>query len=160
MLRALRFIGLLALHCIVAVAGTTIAEHVIWRVVPAHSICAVLWKECFFSALCATVIGVSIWRIWRTSSQVWTWVPAAVWFALGFLLRHGDVWGSSFPVHSGSAFNAPDARSFFAFTVPLIRATFYSLGGYASSKVPSRSVPLPRNPITSVTSLPHSLTRC
>jgi hypothetical protein len=143
MLRTLRFIGLLVVHTTVAIMVTAIAEHVIWRVVPAHSVSAVLWKECILSAVCATSIGFGTWRIWRTSAEKWTWVPAAVWFAFGFLIRPGDVWGSLLPIRSGSVLDAPDARSFFAFTVftvPLIRATFYSVGAYTSSMIFSGSV--------------------
>ena len=135
MLRTLRFIGLLVVHSTVAIMVTAIAEHAIWRVVPAHSVSAVLWKECILSAVCATSIGFGTWRIWRTSAEKWTWVPAAVWFAFGFLIRHGDVWGTLLPIRSGSVLDAPDAWSFFAFTVPLIRATFYSFGAYTSSMI-------------------------
>src|SRR5579864_173022 len=141
MLRTLRFIGLLIVHTTVAITATAIAEHAIWRVVPAHSISAVLWKECILSAVCATSIGLGVWRIWQTSAEKWTWIPAAVWFALGFLIRHGDVRGSLLPVRSGSVLDATDARSFFAFTVPMIRATFYSVGAYTSSMIFSGSVP-------------------
>lgn len=140
MLRALRFIGLMVVHTTVAIMGTAIAVHAVWKVVPAHSISAVLWKECISSAVCATSIGFGVWRIWQTSAEKWTWAPAAVWFALGFLIRHGDVWGSLLPVRSGSVLDAPDARSFVAFTVPLIRATFYSIGAYTSSMIFSGKV--------------------
>ena len=129
MLRALRFIGLLVVHTTVAIMVTLIAEHAIWRLVPAHSISGVLWKECILSAVCATSIGFGAWRIWQTSAEKWTWVPAAVWFALGLLIRRG-----------GSVLDAPDATSFFLFTVPLIRATFYSVGAWTSSMIFSGSV--------------------
>jgi hypothetical protein len=140
MLRALRFSGLLVVHTTVAIMATAIAVHSIWKVVPAYSISAVLWKECISSAVCAMSIGFGVWRIRQTSVEKWTWVPAAVWFALGFLISRGDVWGSLLPVRSGSVFDAPDARSFFVFTVPLIRATFYSIGAYTSSMIFSGKV--------------------
>jgi hypothetical protein len=124
----------------VAIMATAIAVHSIWKVAPAHSISAMLWKECISSAVCATSIGFGVRRIWQTSVEKWTWVPAVIWFAFGFLISHGDVWGSLLPVHSGSVFDAPDARSFFAFTVPLIRATFYSIGAYTSSMTFSAEV--------------------
>jgi hypothetical protein len=64
-------------------------------------------------------------------------VPAAVWFVFGYLTIAGstDVWGRLSGFHSGSVLSAPDVRSFFTFTVPLIRASFYSLGAYISSLV-------------------------
>ncbi len=126
MLRALRFLGLLIVHTVIAIVGTMIAEHAIWRVIPAHSVVGVLWKECTLSVVFATLIGFGMWRTWQSAAAKWAWVPAAVWFAIGLIIRRGDVWGGLFP--SGTVFTALDARSFFAFTIPLLRATFYSIG--------------------------------
>lgn len=143
MLRLLRFIGLLLIHTAIAIIATAIAVHAFWKLIPAHSITSVLWKECILDALFATSIGFSVWRTWRTSAARWTWVLAVPWFAFGFgfLTSHGPVWGSLLPVHSGGVLDAQDARSFFAFTVPLIRTTFYSLGAYISSVLYSEGVP-------------------
>lgn len=138
MLRALRFLGLLIVHTVIAIVGTMIAEHAIWRVIPAHSVVDVLWKECTLSVVLATLIGFGMWRTWRSAAAKWAWVLAAVWFAFGFIIRRGDVWGGLFPF--GSVLNAPDARSFFAFTIPLFRATFYSVGAYISSLLYSGAV--------------------
>jgi hypothetical protein len=55
MLRALRFLGPLAVHTVVAIIGTAIAEGAIWRLVPAHSVVGV---ECIFGTTLATLIGV------------------------------------------------------------------------------------------------------
>jgi len=38
MLRAFRFLGLLTVHTGIAIVGTMIVEHAIWRVIPAHSV--------------------------------------------------------------------------------------------------------------------------
>jgi hypothetical protein len=46
-----------------------------------------------------------------------------------------DVWGRLSGFRFGSILSAPDVRTFFAFTVPLIRAVFYSVGAYISSLV-------------------------
>ena len=104
-----------------------------------YSISGVLWKECTLSTFCATSIGFSVWRMWQTCAQKWTWVLAAIWFAFGFLIRHEDVWGGLFPVRSGTVLDAPDARSFFAFTIHLIRGIFYSVGAYIPSMLHSVS---------------------
>ena len=133
MIRALRFLGLLIAHTVVAIIGPAIAEHAIWTLVPAHSVVGVLWKESILGALCAACIGFGMWRTWRTSAAKWTWVLAAPWFVFGLLMKHGDVFGNLFPLHSGSVLATPDARSFFVFTAPLIRTIFYSLGAHISS---------------------------
>jgi hypothetical protein len=135
MFSALRFTGLLIVHTAIAVIVTAIAKHAIWKLVPAHSVVGVLWKESILGALCAACIGFGLWRAWRTSAAKWTWVLASPWFVFGLLMRHGDVFGNLFPLHSGGVLAASDARSFFAFTVPLICTIFYSLGAYIASVV-------------------------
>ena len=132
MIRVLRFLGLLLVHTVVAMIGSAIAEHAIWKMVPVHSVLGVLWKECVFSIICATSIGFGMWRVLRTPAAKWVWVLPAVWFAFGFLARHGDVWGGLFGQRSVLA--TPDTKSFFAYTVPLVRAIFYSVGAYISSR--------------------------
>jgi hypothetical protein len=140
MLGGLRFVGFVIAHTIAAVIGTAVVEHAIWRVVPTHSIVAVLWKECMLSTICATLIGLAMWRTWRTSSAKWSWILPAAWFALGFLAKRGDVWGGIFGLHSGSVLSSPDTKTFFVFTVPLIRGAFYSVGAYISSLLYSEPV--------------------
>jgi hypothetical protein len=133
MLRTLRFVGFLIVHSVIATIGTAIAEHAIWRLVPAHTLVGVLWKECILSATCAMLIGLGMWKVWPTSAAKWAWVPLALWFTFGFLTRRGDVWGGLFGSYSGTVLAAPDTRSFIVFTVPLIRAAFYSIGACVSS---------------------------
>jgi len=124
MLRALKFSGLVAVNLVVAVVGTAILETWLRRVIPPHSIAALLWKECILSIACAALIGFGVWRTWRNSTAKWTWVPAAGWFAVGSLAfaGRGYVFGRLFAFGFGNDFGAAEVRSFFAFTVPLIRA--------------------------------------
>jgi|SRR5215470_10275303 len=143
MFRTLRFVLFLIVHTAIAIIGTAIVEHAIWRLVPAHSIVGILWKECILSAICATAIGFGVCRIWQTSSTKWAWVLPAVWFTFGLLTRRGDVWGGLFGLHS-DVLGAPDTRAFFAFTVPLLRAAFFSLGAYISSLLHSAPVTSPQ----------------
>jgi len=140
MLRGLRFVGLVIAHTIAATIGTAVVEHAIWRVVPTRSIVGVLWKECILSTTCATLIGFGMWRAWRTSQAKWSWVFPSAWFALGFLAKRGDVWGGLFGLHSGSVLSTPDTKTFFVFTVPLIRGAFYSIGAYITSLLYSEPV--------------------
>jgi len=143
MFRTLRFLLFLIVHTVVAIFGTAIVEHAIWRLVPTHSVVGVLWKECILSAICATSIGLSVGRIWRTSAAKWAWVLPGVWFTFGFLARQGNVWGGLFDFHS-DVLAMPDTRSFVAFTVPLLRAVSFSLGAYISSLLSSAPVTSPQ----------------
>jgi hypothetical protein len=134
MLRALKFSGFVVIHVIIAIIGTAVLDTTLRRTIPPHSMTATLWKECILSIICAAGIGFSVWRIWRNSAAKWTWILPTGWFAVGLLAfaGRGDVFGRLFGFNSQN-FGASEIRSFFAFTVPLIRAVFYSLGAYLSS---------------------------
>lgn len=144
MLRTLRFVGFLTVQTVIALIGTAIVEHAIWRLVPAHSVVGILWKECILSAICAVLIGFGMWKIWPTSAAKWAWVLLALWFTFGFLTRQSEVWGGLFGVHSGTALVASDTRSFFFFTVPLLRAVFYSISAGISSRLFSAPLASPQ----------------
>ena len=135
MVRALRFIGLLVVNTLVAGIGTAILEHAVWKAFPAHSVIGILWKEWIFSVTFATLIGFAMWLTWRNSAAKWTWVIPARWFSIGVLsvIASDDAVGRIFGLHTKSVFSKPETRTFFTFTVPLIRATFYSVGAYISS---------------------------
>ena len=135
MLRALKFSGFILLNLIVAVIGTAVLDTAVRATIPSHSIPAVIWKEVIFSIICGAFIGFGMWRTWRNSAAKWTWVLPVIWFAFGYLtiVGRGDVFGRLSAFGSGSSLSAPDVRSFFAFTVPLIRAASYSVGAYISS---------------------------
>jgi hypothetical protein len=134
-MHALKFTGLLLVNLAVALIGTAVLYSAFWRIIPSHSVTAIIWKEFIFSIVCAGFIGFGMWRTWRNSAAKWTWVLPAVWFALGYLTiaGNGDVWDRLSGFGSGSVLSAPDARSFFLFTVPLVRAASYSVGAYLSS---------------------------
>ena len=144
MLRLLRFIGLLIVHTLIAVIGTAVLEHAVWRVFPSHSVVGVLWKEWIFSIMFATLIGFGMWRTWQSSTAKWTWVIPVLWFTVGVLsvAGSGDATGRIFGLHTESLTRA-DTRSFFAFTVPMVRAIFYSVGAYISSRLYSPRVTAP-----------------
>lgn len=138
-LRALRFFGLLLLNVLVAVIGTAILEATIGKAIPAHTVAAVFWKETIVSIICASLIGFGMWRTWRSEAAKWTWVLALLWFAFGALALAGrGVFGPLW-VRSGADV-ASEMRSFFAFTLPLIRTAAYSVGAYISSLVYARAV--------------------
>jgi hypothetical protein len=145
MLRYLKFLGSLLINVAAAVIGTAILDTEVRRLIPTHTVAAIVWKEIILSVVCAAFIGFFMWRTWRSSAAKWIWVLAALWFVFGYLAvaRTGNVWGRLSGFSSGSVLSAPDARTFFTFTVPFIRAVSYSLGAYISSLVYHARVELP-----------------
>jgi hypothetical protein len=139
-MRALKFVGLVLVNVVVAVIGTAILDTEIWKLVPIHSVAGILWKELVLSVICATLIGFAMWRTWRNSAAMWTWILPTVWFAFGCLATAGDsnFWGTLFPFGSGSLPGKPEVRGFFLFTVPMVRAVSYSVGAYLSSRLYSK----------------------
>ena len=135
--KLLRFVGSLLINLTVAVIGTAILDTEVRRVIPTHTVAAIVWKEIILSVVCAAFIGFFMWRTWRSSAAKWIWVLAALWFVFGYLAiaRSANVWGRLSGLSSGSVLSAPDVRGFFIFTVPFIRAISYSLGAYISSQL-------------------------
>jgi hypothetical protein len=135
MLRRLKFVGFVVINVIIAVIGTAILDTALSKAIPSHSIAGVLWKEYILSIICAACLGFSVWRSWRDSAAKWTWVLPAAWFTAGLIAVAGrdDVFGRIFGYGSGSNLGAAEIRTFFAFTVPLIRGISYSAGAYISS---------------------------
>ena len=135
MLRSLKFGSLLLIHFLIAVIGTAILDTSLRRLLlsPSHSFSATLWAECILSIVCALGLGFSLWRVWPSSAAKHAWVLAAAWFAIGLLATPSNVMGRLLPLASADSLGVKEIRSFFAFTVPLIRASCYSLGVYISS---------------------------
>jgi hypothetical protein len=135
MLGALRFFGLLLVNVAVAVFGTAILDTAIGEAFHPHSLGAILWKEWSLSIVCAAVIGMGMWRTWRSHVAYWTWVLPALCFGLKFVFAIGK--GSLLFQFSGEAcvlgVRPIGCINWFVFTIPFIRSVFYSLGAYASS---------------------------
>lgn len=138
MLRALKFTAFVVINLVIALIGTAMLDHGLWGAIPppSNSVTGVIWKELLLSLICAAGLGFGVWRIWRTSAAKYVWIPATVWFAIGFIAIAGHgVMGRLSPLGSGGSFGPAEVRSFFAFTVPLIRSISYSLGSYLSSSL-------------------------
>jgi hypothetical protein len=137
MLRYLKFAGSLLINLAAAVVGTVILDAEVRKLIPTYTVAGIIWKELILSIVCAALIGFFMWRTWRSSAAKWIWVLAAPWFVFGYLTiaRSANVWGRLSGLSSESVLCAPDVRTFFAFTIPLIRAISYSLGAYISSLV-------------------------
>jgi hypothetical protein len=134
-LKLLQLLGSLLINLTVATIGTAILDTEVRRVIPTHTVAAIVWKEIILSIVCAAFLGFFMWQTWRSSAAKWIWILAAFWFVFGYLTiaRSANPWGRLSGFSSGSVLSAPDGRTFFAFTVPFIRALFYSLGAYISS---------------------------
>jgi hypothetical protein len=143
--KLLRLAGSLLINLTAAVIGTTILDTEVRRVIPTHTVAAILWKEIILSVVCAAFIGFFMWRTWRSSAAKWIWVVAALWFVFGYLTIAGSTnpWGRLSGFSSGSVLSGPDTRTFFTFTVPFIRAIFYSVGAYISSMMQRARVSWP-----------------
>jgi hypothetical protein len=137
MLRCLKFVGSLLINLAAAVIGTAVLDTEVRRLIPTHTVAAIVWKEIILSIVCAVFIGFFMWRTWRSPAAKWIWVLAAPWFVFGYLTiaRSANVWGRLSGFSSGSVLSAPDVRTFFTFTIPLVRAISYSLGAYISSLI-------------------------
>jgi hypothetical protein len=145
MLRTLRFCGALIINLLVAVVGTAILDTGVRRVIPTHTVSAIVWKEIIVSVVCAAFLGFFMWRTWRSTAAKWVWVLTALWFVFGYLTVAGsaNVWGRFSGFSSGNALSGPDVKTFFGFTIPLIRAVCYSIGAYISALVYHGRVSLP-----------------
>lgn len=137
MLRTLKFCGALLINLIVAVIGTPILVTELRRVIPPHTVSAIVWKTIILSVVCAAFLGFFMWRTWRSTAAKWVWVLTALWFVFGYLTIAGNenVWGRFSGFSSGSVLGGPDVRTFFGFTIPLIQAICYSIGAYISALV-------------------------
>jgi hypothetical protein len=135
MLRSLKFSGALLANLVVAVIGTAILDAELRRVIPIHTVAGIVREESILSVICAAFVGFFMWRTWRSTAARWIWIPAALWLVFGYLTIAGsaNAWGRLYGFSSESVLSAPDVRTFYLFTVPLIRACFYSVGAYISS---------------------------
>ena len=142
MFRALKFGAFLLANALIATIATAIVVEPVRRNMPPYALSATVLKECSLSLVCAACIGFGMARVWRNTAAKWTWILPAGWFAIGLIIvaYNSDVLGS--PLAFGAHVGAPEMRSFFAFTVPLIGAIAYSLGAYVSLSPESHSTTL------------------
>ena len=132
MARPLRFLALVLINAVIAVVGTAVVESSLYRFLPrANTISAVLWKESVTSFLVAGLLGLVIAQLWRTEAAKWTWILTSLLFMFGVVWtsQGTHVFGSVLP---DSSLGPAEIRSFFSFTVPLIRGAAYSLGALVS----------------------------
>jgi len=135
--RALRFCVFLILQVVFALIGTAIIEHTLWRVIPTHSVSAIVQKEVTLSVLCAASIGFSMRFAWRTDVAKWVWVLPALWFGFKLLLSFGSgrLWEQFSGAGCVNGSRSLDCRIFLVFTIPLARGVSYSAGAWFSSRL-------------------------
>jgi hypothetical protein len=139
-MRLLRCIALYFGHLLVAVIGTAMITTSLGKMFHPKSLAGIISKEWVLSILCATVIGLLMYRTWRWRPAVWVWIVPAVWLAFGVLMLLPSAYSHSVLVsgsglwyqlsgsdcaHRVSQFGC---RNFFLFTVPFIRSVAYSFG--------------------------------
>lgn len=134
--QAARVAGLFILDLFGAVVVPAILEGSVWRLIPVHSVAAVVVKEWCLSLPCSAFMGLMMYRFWRSGTSKWVWILPALWFgseAIPYAARPDT--HSVFSKNSGFWFHFSGAacateisncRDFYAFTVPLIRALSYS----------------------------------
>ena len=143
--RTARIAGLSILDLLGAVLVPAIIEGSVWRLVPVHSVGAVVLKEWCLSVPIAAFMGFMMYRSWHSRSSKWVWIPVGFWFglrALPFIFRphvHGVLAeNSGFWFHfSGAAcsIDISNCHDFLVFSVPLIRALSYSIAALLASKI-------------------------
>ena len=143
--RTFRVVGLFILDFLGAVVVPAILEGSVWRLIPVHSVAAVVVKEWCLSLPCAAFMGFMMYRFWRTGTSKWVWIFPALWFGLKAIPyatepnTHSVLSeNSGFWFHfSGAACAAEisNCRDFYAFTVPLIRALSYSGAALLASRI-------------------------
>ena len=142
----LKFAGMLVLNFVVALLATAILETPVYRMVPVHTISAVLWKGFVLSVVLAAFVGFAMWRTWQSTATLWTWTLAPVWLLIGISMYINS--GQSSVIASSTsaeimsefsgrncAYNGAGCGLFFSFSIPFIRAVAYSLGAFVSSLI-------------------------
>jgi hypothetical protein len=102
-----------------------------------HSRASIILTEWIGSIVFAALLGDSVQRRWRTRTARWIWIPALLVFL--FALAGGPAYplGNRWTAFSGIACaEAPGISciQFTVFTIPLVRASTYSLVAFLSSR--------------------------
>jgi hypothetical protein len=143
--RLLRSTGLFILDSLTAILGPAILEGSVWKLLPAHSVSAIVLKEWCLSVMCAALMGFLMYRTWHSRTSKWVWILPALWFAFRALPYLGRTHSHSvlfqepgFWIHfsgAGCTTAVSSCRVFYAFTVPLIRALSYSGAALLAARI-------------------------
>jgi hypothetical protein len=120
--------------------GIALIEYPFCRVIPVHSISAVILRRWALSIVCATGIGFLAHNLWKSHTAKWAWILPAFWFVFWAVVAVGA--GESSAQFTGSACDSlasSNCRYFLFSTLPFIRAIFYSVGALISSSISAHS---------------------
>ena len=146
-MRLFRYMALHCGHLLVAVIGTAIITTSFGKLFHPRSVAGVIAREWAMSIVCAAVIGLLMYRTWRWRPAIWVWIIPAVWFAFGTLMiwpsAHrqsvlGPGGGLWYEISGSACVNGirdMGCRTFFAFTIPFVRAMAYSIGALAGFRL-------------------------
>ena len=142
-MRLFRYMALHCGHLLVAVIGTAMITRSFGKLLHPRSVGGVIAGEWAMSIVCAAVIGLLMYRMWRWRPAIWVWIIPAVWLALGTFMiwpsAHrqsvlGPGGGLWYEINGSACVNGirdRGCRTFFGFTIPFIRAVAYSIGTIA-----------------------------
>ena len=143
--RTFRVVGLFILDFLGAVVVPAILEGSVGRLIPVHSVAAVVVEEWCLSLPCAAFMGFMMYQFWRSGTSKWVWIAPALWFGLWAILYAARPYthsvfskNSGFWFHFSGAACAADVsncRDFYCLTVPVIRSLSYSGAALLASRV-------------------------
>jgi hypothetical protein len=122
----------LLLNLITAVFGTAIVESPFDHLYHPRTIGAVLFKADLLSGIFAFALGFIVFRRWKPVAAKWVGFWGACWFALGACLdiTQGSVWSRMSGTACSEGLHAAHCMKWFIFSLPAIRASFYSAGAW------------------------------
>jgi len=129
--------GILALDAVGVLVGTALLESPLHPIFPVHSASGVLRREVILSILCAALIGfIAYWKL-RSGTSKAVWTLFLLLFGLGiFVSAHepGGSWAQLSGTECSNTMERYGCISFWAFTIPLIRAFSYSCGAFVAGR--------------------------
>lgn len=146
--RGVAVCGSFVLNTLIAVFGVGALETQFGATLRPHSIPMVLCKASSLSLVFGALLGFAIYKIFGTRSAKWVWSLPLLFFVGRVILLVGTSfsWGYVWRHVSGMACVDGEKMphcgvDFFAFTIPTLRSSSYSMGAYlaqrASPKTPS-----------------------
>jgi hypothetical protein len=130
-----------------AVFVPAMLEGPFWRLLPVHSVSAIVLKVWCLRIASAAFLGFMMYKVWRSETSKWVWIFPVLWFGFRALPYSAHVHtvfseGDGFWAHfsgAGCTTQTSSCRDFFAFTVPLIGAVSYAGAALVASRLLKRS---------------------
>jgi hypothetical protein len=138
--------GSFLLNLVIAVFGTTIVELPFERYTVVTSPRESLFLMDILTGCLAFGFGYVVFRTWRPVASKWVWVAGLLWFVQRALVPPDGVHVLSWELSATkSVFVDWAAMAHWGtYTLPCVRAVFYSAGALSSSRIGDRKAPVPR----------------